>query len=124
MRNVIGFLMAMVLVGCNGDDGGDDTGASTDDSGTGGQHPALSLTGDATAGSTVYGNSCGLSTCHGADGAGTDSEAADLAGQVPALSDEALVGVIVNGVGSMPPQYLEDQQIADVLAYLNQEFGG
>jgi mono/diheme cytochrome c family protein len=38
-------------------------------------------------------------------------------------SDEELVATIVNGTGTMEPVALEDQEIADVLAYIRATFG-
>jgi mono/diheme cytochrome c family protein len=83
------------------------------------EHPALDLTGDATAGATVYADTCGA--CHGADGTGGIGPS--LVEHAPMHSDEELVATIVNGTGTMEPVALEDQEIADVLAYIRATFG-
>lgn len=83
------------------------------------EHPALELTGDATAGATVYADTCGA--CHGADGMGGIGPS--LVEHAPMHSDGELVTVIVNGSGTMEPVALADQEIADVLAYIRATFG-
>lgn len=79
----------------------------------------LSLDGDAVAGADVW-PTCGA--CHGADGSGgigpaMDQEAADN-------SDTQLVDIMIYGYGDMAPVGLEDQDMADVLAYIRDTFGG
>lgn len=85
----------------------------------------LGLMGDTTAGATGFSGSCGLgSTCHNADGTSSGT-AADLTETTAMLTDEVIVGTILNGEGSMPPQNtLDDQKIADILAYMRAEWGG
>lgn len=122
-------LRFIALVSClsafacdSGDDGdGDDDGGGSDNARTDG---VLALSGDATAGMTTFTQVCGTSSCHGADGntPGTpDTER--LSEAVPTLGDRAIVNVILNGKEAMPPQtQLDDQQIADVLAYVQATF--
>jgi mono/diheme cytochrome c family protein len=81
----------------------------------------LALPADASAGESVYSSTCGTESCHGSDG--SSGAGADLTALVPTLSDSAIGSAIVDGVGSMPAQDdLSDQQIADVIAYLNETF--
>ena len=82
----------------------------------------LALDGDATAGAEVFAATCGTSSCHGPDGSGS-GEAVDLSEHVPHHDDAELVSFYVNGTGEMPAQGLEDQEGADVLAYLRDTFG-
>lgn len=86
----------------------------------------LELQGDATNGEAVFGMSCGLSSCHGADGdTPATAETASLSDEVPEFSDRALVNIMLNGYETMPPQSaFSDQELADVLAYLRDTFGG
>jgi cytochrome c551 len=81
----------------------------------------LELEGDVAAGETVYGGSC--AACHGGDGSGGTGP--DLVESFANLGDEEIVSVIIDGKGSMPAQSsLEDQDVADVLAYGRDTFGG
>jgi mono/diheme cytochrome c family protein len=85
----------------------------------------LGLSADATAGMAVFqSKGCNTESCHGADG--VSGEAPDLTVQVPAASDEQILDSLLNGKGSMPAQasLLTDQEFADVLAYLNENFSG
>jgi mono/diheme cytochrome c family protein len=86
-------------------------------------HPALGLTGDATAGAAVYGATC--ESCHGADGTG--GVGSDLTATVPGMSREAVILTLVDGVpGTSMVSYdaiLTDQEIADAAAYLLSEWG-
>lgn len=113
MRTLSLLLMALplTLAAC-GDDGGD-----------GDAHPSLDLDGDAVAGADVYDSTC--AGCHGADGTG--GSGSDLTAVVPGQSREDLVLVLVNGIdGTSMVSYddtLEDQEIADVVAYLLDEWG-
>ena len=95
------------------DSGGGDSGASEVDA-------ILALTGDATAGGTIFGNVC--AACHGADGA--SGYAANLVEEIPSKDDAFIVDIIINGDGGgMPAQDLSDQEVADVLAYVRATFG-
>lgn len=74
----------------------------------------LALSGDSAAGETIYTANC--SGCHGADGAGS--------GSFPAINgsaaSDAYVNLVLDGAGSMPGfSSLEDQDIADVFAYIS-----
>ena len=96
-----------------GTDSGGDSGASEVDA-------ILALTGDATAGATVFSNTC--AGCHGADGA--SGYAANLVEEIPSKDDAFIVNIIINGDGGgMPAQDLSDQEVADVLAYVRATFG-
>lgn len=86
----------------------------------------LGLTGDPTAGEAVYTANC--ASCHGASGLGVDdpdtttltgpnlTEAAGEAGE-----DAEFVDIILYGQGDMTAfeTVLDDQEIADVLAYMH-----
>lgn len=97
-------LLPLMLIAC-GDKG--------DDSGT-------SVAGDAASGETLYASNC--AGCHGADGTGVSGP--DLtSGLVSGMSDDAISDVIANGTGSMPAILSDDQDVADVVAYLRDEWG-
>lgn len=72
-----------------------------------------SLTGDATAGATIYADNC--ASCHGADATGGSGP--NLVGVVE--TDEA-TDIITNGEDAMPAfgDILSEQDIADVIAYV------
>jgi mono/diheme cytochrome c family protein len=110
----------------NGSDSSPSTGGGGDDSDThpGDKPPALLLDGDPTAGSKIFQETCGTAICHGPDGSGGSTNAKDLSKVVPKLTDLAIVTVMTKGYLVMPPQQLEDQQMADVLSYLRQQWGG
>ena len=80
----------------------------------------LSMSPDSAAGASVFTTMCGNDICHGADG--NSGPGADLSTVAPTLSDAALVGVIIDGSGMMPALSLSDQEIADVVAYINETF--
>jgi mono/diheme cytochrome c family protein len=109
----------------NGSDSSPSTGAG-DDSDTDPQNkpPALLLDGDPSAGSKLFQKTCGTAICHGPDGSGGSTDAEDLSVVVPKRSDLEIVNVMTKGYLVMPPQQLEDQQMADVLSYLRQQWGG
>jgi mono/diheme cytochrome c family protein len=103
MRKMLA-LLPMMLIAC-GDKDGDSAAAAT---------------GDAANGATLYSSNC--AGCHGADGTGVSGP--DLtSGLVSGMTDDQISDVIANGVGSMPAVLSDDQEIADVLAYLRQEWG-
>jgi mono/diheme cytochrome c family protein len=118
-------VLVVLFSGC-ADSSTDSTGATTDDSGTNPNQtpPALELDGDPKAGATIFEKTCGAATCHGPDGSGGTTNAKDLREVVPELSDRKIVKVMTAGYLVMPPQRLEDQEMADVLAYLREEWGG
>jgi mono/diheme cytochrome c family protein len=80
--------------------------------------------GDPDRGAEVYARTC--ANCHGEDGdlgVQLDGVAApDLAEVVPALDDDALASVIVDGTGAMPPQDVDARETRDVIAWLRQAF--
>ena len=103
------MLLLLALACGNKDQTADDTGA---------------ITGDPANGETLFANCAG---CHGATGEGGidigGTPSADLTVRVPAMTDAELEGVIADGFGSaMPSQYTDEQDIADVVAYLRQTF--
>ena len=104
--------LAMMLGGCGADaapgNHANDSVAATDDSG-------LSETGDSgvdeasiTRGADIVASVC--NHCHGFGN--------PLAARIDGLDDDEIASVIRNGSGSMPPQDLDDGEIADVIAYL------
>lgn len=99
------LVMALGLMACN--DKGDDTAGAGD------------IVGDAAAGATVYNATC--AACHGADG---NVNEAKLTEEIPALTDDEIEDVILNGYDEMPPQGLTEQEVADVIAYLRETFPG
>ena len=110
MKLWIGMVALLALAGC--DKGSDSAGGD--------------LVGDPVAGETVFQNTCAEAKCHGPDGSGSDpkSDAADLAKVVPTKSDAEIETIIQNGFALMAPVDLSDQETADVIAYLRQEFPG
>lgn len=76
-----------------------------------------SLTGDATAGQPLYQSNC--SGCHGQDAKGGTYKV-DLVAHAEHDDDAGFAQVILSGDGDMPPfeGQLEDQQIADIIAYI------
>ena len=108
-------------VGCDGGDE-DDTGGDS-----GGEDRAatiLGLSGDASSGAALFTSSgCSNDACHGADGlSGMASPTLDVS--VPASDDPQIVNTFLNGKGGMPPQgNLDDQALADLLAYVSDTFG-
>ena len=117
------FLVAACTA--NGSDSNPSTGGGDDsDSHPQNKPPALLLDGDPSAGSKIFQDTCGTAICHGPDGSGGSTNAEDLSVVVPKLSDAVIVDRMTNGYLVMPPQQLEDQQMADVLSYLRQQWGG
>ena len=110
MKRWMGAFALLGLVAC---DKGDDTASGL-------------LEGDPKRGESVFQSTCAQSNCHGPDGSGSDpsSDAADLAKVVPGLSDSEIESRIENGFGLMAPVDISEQETADVIAYVRQEFGG
>lgn len=83
----------------------------------------LALSGDVANGAEVYDSSCAI--CHGDDGQGDIGS--DLTTVVPTLSDEEIVEILLDGIsGTTMPAFseaLDDQAIADVLAYIRGGIG-
>jgi cytochrome c553 len=86
---------------------------------------ALAVSGDATAGKSVYRTKCKM--CHGADGAGNPAMAQLFGVEIPAMDSECvqkqtdmeLKEVISQGKGKMAAvRGLSDQDLANVIAYL------
>jgi mono/diheme cytochrome c family protein len=122
MKQLLAITFAMTLVpAC--DDGGDESGG--EEGGGSRTDMILALSGTSAAGQTVFTANCGVASCHGADGntPGTSSTKR-LSDEIPGLSDKQIVDIVINGEGTMPPQTgLSDQQVADVLAYVQETFG-
>lgn len=117
---------ALLCSGCDSED--DDSSSSSSEGSTegGGDRAStiLGLSPDPAAGSTAFSGNCGIAACHGPDG-DSGPTAMPLSMRVPALTDEAIVGILLNGQGGMPAQDARsDQELADVVAYLNETFSG
>lgn len=77
----------------------------------------LALTGDVSAGQTVFANTC--AGCHGPEGKGGSAKA--IASAIPGHTPETLATIALNGTGFiMGPagKDLSDQQVADLVAWL------
>ena len=108
---------ALFIPACNEED--DDEAGNVDPARV---EAILGLTGDASAGQTIYAR-CSVSSCHGTDGASGPAGTPALTEEVPEQSDEKLVQIVIGGYGSMPAQPMEDQDMANLLAYLRDTFG-
>jgi len=83
----------------------------------------LALDGNPAAGEMVFANNtCSTDACHGSDGNSGTGTAPALNTVVSGLSDDQIINAVLDGDGAMPPQDLEDQEMADVLAWLRTEF--
>jgi mono/diheme cytochrome c family protein len=105
----------MMVMGCGSKkapgDGTDSALDSGDDSATGGDDSGTVFD-SAEAASIARGGEIVQEVCsHCHDPSG-------LAERAAALDDDTITSVIENGFGAMPPQDLDEQQIADVIAYL------
>ena len=79
------------------------------------------LTADQTTGAAVFAQTCGSAGCHGADGVA--GSAPNLDDEIPEFDSESLSCLVLGGTGSMPSQAsLSDQELADVLAYVQATF--
>ena len=115
-RAALALAFATLALGCSSDD---DHEHAIDTSGT---DSILALTGDASAGETLYSNNC--SSCHATDGSGGIGPS--LIDGIPGLSDAEVAGAIRNGIEDNMPSYeasLTEQEIADLVAYLVGTFG-
>jgi len=84
----------------------------------------LALTGDAANGKLVYESKC--ASCHKADGSGDASlNYPNLAEHASHESDAEIVTVVLDGEEAMPAfrASLDDQEVADLLAYIRAEWG-
>jgi mono/diheme cytochrome c family protein len=81
----------------------------------------LALQGDSAAGSSNFAAVC--AACHGGDGLGTTA-APSLAERVPSRDDEGILQSVLQGRGNMPAwqDNFQDQEFADLLAYLRANF--
>ena len=81
----------------------------------------LALDGDAATGEPIYQAQC--ASCHGAAGEGGVGPRLDEA--VPEHSDEALVELMLTGIGDEMPSAAgrEDQELADLFAHLRLTHG-
>jgi cytochrome c551 len=101
-----------LLFGACADGEGD---PSTDD----GTTPIETDTPSGIDGARVYADEC--SVCHGSDGSGLSGP--DLNVVTPGLDEAMLEDVIINGIGSMPPISLFDDELDAVVSYILAEFG-
>jgi hypothetical protein len=81
--------------------------------------PPQDLDGRVDCGEEIYINYC--ANCHGGQGQGT-SNGQGLIGHIQGHSDVQLIQSIVYGEGTMPPMNLENQEVADVVAYMREYF--
>ncbi|MCX4247437.1 c-type cytochrome [Paraliomyxa miuraensis] len=114
MRRLLILTLPFVLttVACEGDegDGGDDNGS------------ILDLTGDSASGEALFASKgCAQASCHGTDG-NSGATAPALSGVVSSRSDDEIIDAVLDGKGTMPPNNLSDQEMADVLAWLRETF--
>lgn len=114
MRRLLVLVLPLILgssLACSSDggDGGGDNGN------------ILDLTGDAARGQSIFGSMmCSDAACHGADG--NSGTAPRLSTLVPSRTDDQIIDSVLDGKAGMPPQDLDDQQMADVLAWLRETF--
>lgn len=109
---------ALFLPACNEEED-DDEGGNVDSARV---EAILGLAGDAASGQTVFAR-CSVSSCHGTGGDMPISGTPTLTDEVPEQSDEQLIQVVIGGYEAMPAQPMEDQEMADLLAYLRDTFG-
>lgn len=110
MRSTIFAVLAMTaLTACAGEEEEED-GSLADR-----EANIASLTGDAAAGETTYAANC--AGCHGADGSGGDPGP-----NIVGAEAEEVAEYVLYGEDEMPAfaASLEDQDIADIIAFLNQ----
>ena len=100
------LLSALNSIGCAKDE-------SSSDSGSGGGGTECSEDG-----AVVYLSCAG---CHGPDG--ISGSAPDLSTGVPSLSDDALMDILMNGVGSMAAPNLTECEEDALFTYLRDTFG-
>ena len=107
------LLGLLLLAGCDG---------KSTDTGEDRVETVLALTGDASTGEALFGTEC--ASCHGASGEGGFGPAMDTI--IPSRSDEEIADATLFGAGTAMPahEYLSDQDVADLLAFLTATFGG
>jgi mono/diheme cytochrome c family protein len=112
--------MPVVAFACSDDE-------STTTSAGGRIDTILALTGDADEGELEFPSTCGLgaSPCHEEDGTQGSGIAADLTEVTAGLTDRQIVETVINGKGQMLAlaTSVEDQQVADIVAYMRREWG-
>lgn len=95
-------------------DSGEEEGGRNDD--------IKALSADAASGEALFtSRGCSSDACHGADG-NSGSSAPRLTDVVSMRTDDELIDAVLDGRGNMPPQSLEDQEMADVLAWVRDTF--
>ncbi len=110
-RTLVAFAFAFTIAACDKADGETDEPTRVDD--------VMALTGNATDGQAVFDARC--MNCHPADG--TAGSGPSLSDAVPNLSEADIATIVIDGQGSMPSASdLEDQEIADVTAFLISEW--
>jgi len=103
---ILFLLSALTSIGCAKDESSSDSGSSGDG------------TECSEDGAVVYLSCAG---CHGPDGA--SGSAPDLSTGVPSLSDDALMDILMNGVGSMAAPNLTECEEDALFTYLRDTFG-
>lgn len=78
------------------------------------------VVGNAADGETVYTSNCVV--CHGADGSGVIEGASDLPVEVPTMEDAEIETLVLEGRDAMPAYDFDEQEMADLLAYLRAAF--
>ncbi len=120
--NLLCALLGVALtVGCGGDDEGTSSGGGGGN--TSRVDAIAALDGNVTGGQTVYSQTCGLTSCHGPNGNDGAANAGDLPTLVPTKTKEEIIDIVINGTGDMVPQsQLSDQQVADAVAYVQDQW--
>lgn len=103
MKRLTAIGAALILTGC---------GNRIDD--------ILALEGDLTRGQILYESRC--ASCHGLQGQGVSGPAMDE--RVPLLTGTEILETVLDGIGQMPAfgDDLSDQQLSDLLTYLQASF--
>ena len=121
MRALLTLLPLLALSACDGKEEGHghDDDHSHDSEGLDTGLEGLQLDGNVHDGEHTYEDSC--AGCHGADGSGGDGPS--LIDAVPVHTNVQIANIITYGSGEMPEIHIDDQEIADVIAYLRSAFG-
>jgi mono/diheme cytochrome c family protein len=123
----VALLVPLGLVACGGEEEAAPTAETVEGTlpeDTTEESPGATLEGDASAGEEIFAaNGCG--GCHTLEAAGTSGEVGPNLDEAQP-SFEVAVETITNGSGAMPAfgDQLEDQQIADVAAYVVESTSG